>query len=68
MKRKTHQDRIALIDRLEKKYSQKLEKLYKHRKPTSHSSPAQQGIHLKNRSDIDYETIDGGFYGRTLAY
>lgn len=64
MEKKTHKDRIALISRLEKKYSQKLEKLHKQRQTLSRV----RGMHLTGYSRLDYEVTDVTTPSRRLAY
>jgi len=68
MRRKNHYDRIALIDRLEKKYSQKIKKLYRQRKSTAYSLPLPQSKLDKESEYLDYEATDIDISQRNLAY
>lgn len=68
MRRKNHYDRIALIDRLEKKYSQKIKKLYQQRKSTSQSIPLPQSKLGPESDYLDYEAADLNIHRRNLAY
>ena len=70
MNKKTHRDRMALIDRLEKKYSQKVQshKLRKEERHAKQSLQAIRGIHIGD-DELDYEAIDVALQGgRRLAY
>lgn len=69
MKKKTHRDRVALIDRLEKKYIQKarFQHLHKQQQSAKRTLRAIRGMRPRDYDDLDYEVIDIG--GRTrLAY
>lgn len=70
MTKKGHQDRMALIERLEKKYSQKVQshKLRKQERSLRQSLRTIRGAHLED-SDLHYEATDVVRHnGRRLAY
>ena len=68
--KKSHNERLALIDRLERKYSQKvkLHKLHKHHDRLKRSLRMMTGRPL-GETDLDYELSDPIFHhGRRVAY
>ncbi len=67
--RTTHKDRVAFIDHLEKKYSQKIQhyKLGKQERSVRQQLRTIRGTHMNG--DLDYEATDFTLLnGRRLAY
>lgn len=52
---KNHQDRVALISRLEKQYSKKLTKLNWHNTPFHKTWPTLHGMKIRENQYLDYE-------------
>jgi hypothetical protein len=70
MKKRDHQDRLALIERLEKKYSEKtrFHWIHKQQRFEQESLRTIRGIHITD-DYLDYEAIDATIKGgRRLAY
>jgi hypothetical protein len=68
MKTKEQKDRQAFIDRLEKKYSQKLDKLYRHQKTIKQSLRTIRGIPIDKDYYLDFEDTEFNLRDRHLAY
>jgi len=57
MATKNRKDRMALLDRLEKKYSHKLTKLYWQRDLLGEAVPVRRGMQIYKNQYLDYELL-----------